>query len=227
MAIAATEAQEHPVARADAAYVGGVSLHITKPIAPGKREGLERVLRYGGRPPFSSTRLSQTASGKVCYQLRRPSHTGQTHVVLEPVAFLRRLAALMPPPRVHMVRFFGVFAPRHAMRREVAALAASAAATAGASLPQPAPRQGAAAHYRWAELLARVFAIDLTRCQRPGCVGTTKVIAEVIDPDVIAKILTHLGLMPEPAASGAPAAARAPPRRDIFVGPTALWPDQP
>jgi len=175
------------------------------------------------------TRLSQTPSGKVCYQLRRPSHTGQTHVVLEPVAFLRRLAALMPPPRVHMVRFFGVFAPRHAMRREVAALAASAAAASRvrASLPQPAPRQGAAARYRWAELLARVFAIDLTRCQRPGCVGTTKVIAEVIDPDVIAKILTHLGLMPEPAAAAATAAARAPPRRDIFVGPTALWPDQP
>jgi hypothetical protein len=43
--------------------------------------------------------------------MKRPSASGQTHLVLEPVAFLRRLSALIPPPRAHLVRYFGVFAP--------------------------------------------------------------------------------------------------------------------
>jgi len=98
------------------------------------------------------------------------------------------------------------------------------------SQPQPAPPSNAAARYRWAQLLSRVFAIDLTRCQRPGCAGTTKVIAQVTNPDVIAKILTHLGLAdsPAPIASPAPmAAARAPPWHGILEAPPAFWPDAP
>lgn len=203
---------KQPTARqqTDAAYVGGVSLHISKAIPTSKCARLERLLRYGARPPLASSRLTQTPSGKVAYELRRPSHTGQTHVVLAPVAFLRRLAALMPPPRVHMLRFFGVFAPRHAFRNEIAALAARAAdapARVEATQPQPA-RNSAPARYRWAQLLARVFAADLTRCQRPDCAGKVRVIAEIIDPDVIAKILSHLGLHD---VASAPPPARAPP----------------
>ncbi len=204
---------KRPLARpqTDAAYVGGISLHITKAIPANKRDRLERLLRYGARPPLASSRLTQTPSGKVAYELRRPSHTGQTRVVLEPVAFLRRLAALMPPPRVHMLRFFGVFAPRHAFRNEIAVLAAHAAADAPARVeatqPQPA-RNSAPARYRWAQLLARVFTEDLTRCQRPACPGKVRVIAEILDPDVIAKILNHLGLY---EVSPSPPPARTPP----------------
>ncbi|MBK9072389.1 MAG: transposase [Myxococcales bacterium] len=196
----------------DAAYVGGVSLHISQALPTNKRDRLERLLRYGARPPLASSRLTQTPSGKVAYELRRRGHTGQTHVVLEPVAFLRRLAALMPPPRVHMLRFFGVFAPRHAFRGEIATLAAQAADAPRIEPTQPqTARNTAPARYRWAQLLARVFADDLTRCQRPGCAGKVRVIAEIIDPDVIAKILSHLGLSDTaPATSAARALPPAP-----------------
>jgi len=51
----------------------------------------------------------------------------------------------------------------------------------------------------WARLLKRVFDIDIEQC--PHCGGTLKIIAAIVDPTVIAKILTHLGLP-----------ARAPPR---------------
>ena len=44
----------------------------------------------------------------------------------------------------------------------------------------------------WARLLKRVFDIDIERC--PYCGGTLKIIAAIVDPSVIAKILAHLGL---------------------------------
>ena len=59
-------------------------------------------------PAFAHKRLSLTPSGKVSYRLRKPYYTGQTEVVLEPVAFLRRLAALVPPRGQHQS---GITAP--------------------------------------------------------------------------------------------------------------------
>ena len=44
----------------------------------------------------------------------------------------------------------------------------------------------------WAQLLKRVFAIDITTC--PQCSGPLTLLAAIEDPAVIVKILTHLGL---------------------------------
>jgi hypothetical protein len=43
----------------------------------------------------------------------------------------------------------------------------------------------------WAQRLKRVFAIDIEKCEK--CDGKMKVIASIEDPDVIDKILKHLG----------------------------------
>ena len=45
----------------------------------------------------------------------------------------------------------------------------------------------------WARLLKRVF--DIERC---ACGGKLKLIAVIEEPAVIEKILTHLGLSPQP-----------------------------
>jgi hypothetical protein len=67
-------------------------IHAGTSVAAGDRAGLERLLRYMGRGPLSVQRLSRTETGKVRYRLRKPYFTGQTEVVLEPVALLKRLA---------------------------------------------------------------------------------------------------------------------------------------
>ena len=51
----------------------------------------------------------------------------------------------------------------------------------------------------WARLLKRVFELDLEHS--PNCGGELKITAPILEPPVIEKILTHLGLQ-----------ARAPPR---------------
>ena len=65
--------------------------------------------RTGG--PLSLERLSQLTDGRLSYRMKRPSASGATSLEFTPVEFLRRVAALIPPPRVNLVRFFGVLAP--------------------------------------------------------------------------------------------------------------------
>ncbi len=48
----------------------------------------------------------------------------------------------------------------------------------------------------WAKRLKRVFAIEIERCWR--CGGTLRVIASIEQPDVIERILDHLGSDSEP-----------------------------
>ena len=86
------------------------SLHANLDVDANARKKLERLLRYGLRPAFAQRRLSITPSGKVRLELRKPTHTGQTAIVFEPKAFLRRLIATIPPRRANNVRFHGVYA---------------------------------------------------------------------------------------------------------------------
>ena len=65
-----------------------------------RRAKRERLARYVSRPPVSVERLDLTAQGQVRYRLKTPYRDGTTHIVLEPVDFIARLAALVPPPRV-------------------------------------------------------------------------------------------------------------------------------
>ena len=62
----------------------------------------------------------------------------------------------------------------------------------------------------WAELMSRVFGINVLKC--PECSGQCRVIACIEDPKVIRKILRHLGL-PTQGATLHP--ARGPPDRQL------------
>ena len=48
----------------------------------------------------------------------------------------------------------------------------------------------------WAKLLARVFMIDVTRCVQ--CGGEVKAIAVIFEKSVTSKILSSVGLNPQP-----------------------------
>ena len=70
------------------------------------------------------------------------------------------------------------------------------------------PVGSAKGRMRWAQLLKRVFDIDIERCLHRG--GQLKLIAAIEDAAAIVRILTHLGLAAQPPP-------RAPARRvDLF-----------
>lgn len=73
--------------------------------------GRRRPAVYLARAPVAEDRLSVDRDGLVVYELKRPFSDGTTHVLFEPIDFIARLAALVPRPRAHLVRYHGVFAP--------------------------------------------------------------------------------------------------------------------
>ena len=85
------------------AWHEGFSLHAGVVIAEHDRDALERLCRYGARPAFAQERLAWTDDGRIAYRLERPWPDGRTELVLPPVAFLRRLCGIIPPPRRHLV----------------------------------------------------------------------------------------------------------------------------
>jgi hypothetical protein len=140
-------------------------------------------------------RLALTSAGQVRYALKTPYRDGTTHIVLEPLDLMALLAALVPPPRMHLTRFHGVFAP-HSQLRAAVTPAHRGVGSKGQGADQCTDRPATPRHVAmtWAQRLKRVFGIDIDididTCAR--CGGKLKVIASIEEPQVIAKILAHL-----------------------------------
>ena len=116
------------------AFLEGYLLHADHLIDANARDGFERLCRYGARSPVVNTRLSLNPSGRVVVSLKRPLRDGRTALAFTPIDFLRRLATLIPPPRRHLTRYHGVFAPNHHLRAAICAVCRNRAAP-----PRPAP----------------------------------------------------------------------------------------
>ena len=107
------EAEELPFSEGErCASVAGVSLHANVAVPARDRARLERLCRYVARPPVATERLSRLPDGRLLYRLRRRWRDGTTHLVFAPLELVEKLAALIPPPRFHLVRYHGVLAPR-------------------------------------------------------------------------------------------------------------------
>ena len=97
------------------------------------RAGLERLLRYCARPPFSMDRLRKAGSELVYRCAKQHSEPGSDkrgakvdELDLTPLELIDRIAALVPLPRTHRHRYFGVLAPNSPLRAAVTAMAAAA-----------------------------------------------------------------------------------------------------
>jgi len=146
------------------------------------------LCRYITRPAIAERRLSLANNGNVVIALKTPYDDGatgvaQSHVVLSPMEFMGRLAALVPKPRVNLTRFHGVFSSNSKLRKHVVPQQPA---------KQEEPQKPKAYGMTWAQRLKRVFAIDIEQCEK--CGGPVRIIASIEKPEVIDKILKHLGL---------------------------------
>ena len=168
------------------------------------RTRLEQLCRYITRPALSDERVQLNAAGQVMLKLKTPWRDGTTHLVMSPLEFMQRLAAMVPRPRLHLIRFHGVLAPNAKLRAQVVPqgpkLQEQANEAAAASECETEPVRGRAYRISWARLLKRVFDIDIQHC--PNCGGELKVIAVILERPVVEKILTYLCMDPQPPPRG-------------------------
>ena len=142
----------------------------------------------------------------------------------------------MPRPRRHLVTYHGVLAPAASVRSQIVpgaddeeeedgvggdgqqdderALAEPGAEESGEARARRARvphrpgkrRMGGRRYYTWAELLRRVFAIEIFTC--PRCGGSRRLLAAILDPASIERVLRSMGL---PCDAPELAPARDPP----------------
>ncbi len=190
----------------------GFSLHAaTCVVEATDRDQLERLCRDVIRPPLAAGRLQILDAEQVVFSLKSVWSDGTYQIVLSPEELLEKLAALVPPPRLNLVRYHGVLAPNAADRAQIVPgpkeeVEASAAGTSEGE-PTPAQRRHRLA---WAVLLARVFQFDVTEC--PACGGHMKIVAAVTDARSIRIYLEGVDL---PSRAPPIAPARPPPQQEF------------
>ena len=153
------------------ASISGFSVHANVCIPAHDRLRLERLCRYAGRPPLAAERLSALPDGRLLYRLKRRWRDGTTHMIFEPIELVEKLAALVPPPRFNLIRYYGVLAPAAAFRSLVIPESESPTDSPPPHASCPAkpgivPIDTANArekgrcrprNYSWAQLMRRVF----------------------------------------------------------------------
>jgi hypothetical protein len=182
------------------AHGGGFSINGAVRIGADDRRGLERLLRYCARPLYAAGRLQWIVPGeRLRYRLAKPGPSGETELILTPFEFIDRIAQLMPAPRRHRHRYFGVFAPNAPLRKQITACA-------GLPIGQQTPEQTSASKVGeaargvsaslWAMLLARIYEVFPLIC--PYCGSELRILTFITDSNSISTILTHLGLPAQP-----------------------------
>ena len=116
------------------ADINGFSLHAAVRCGADDRNSLEQLCRTITRPALANERVQCNAAVQGVLKLKTPWHDGTTHLVMSPLAFMQRLAALVPRPRLHLIRFHGVLAPNAKLRATVV----SQGPNDGAEAAQPA-----------------------------------------------------------------------------------------
>lgn len=179
----------------------GFSVDGTVKVAVGDYGRLKRLVRYLARPAVSAERVEyDRETGTVTVRSSKKVQ-GVRPVVAQydALTFLSLLALQVPPPRVHMVRYYGYYSVRSRAERRRRAVEGKE------DIHTVAPPPASTRRRRWAELLRLVFEVDVLRCDK--CAGKMKIISFITttQPEVIRRILEHLGVSTvTPRAHGPP-----------------------
>jgi len=192
----------------------GFSIDQSVYLPAGDKLGIERLVQYITRCPFSLSRLVKvTDTGQVVYKAEKqacrafPDHNGdgiasgpkRNFQVLGPLDFIAEFIQHIPPKGSHLVRYYGFYSNKaRSMRKKAAASGDAATQTDDESPP------GRRCSQTWAMLIKRVYEVDPLAC--PKCGGVMKVVSFIEPPQaqVIEKILSHCGLWQERASRAPP-----------------------
>ena len=208
---------------------GGFSVDGSVQLHKNDRKGLERLLRYCARPIFASEKLEQISDNLLIYKPDKQWKSSNGHsyaqhpITLSPIEFIEKISTLVPPPRIHRHRYFGVLAPNSPYREQVTSHASqslddglikTADSSQGLSTEKaiPTTKKSSSSHYLWAILIARIYAVFPLVC--PDCGGQMRIIAFIREKPIINEILISIDEPTKPPVLLPP---RAPPLWDEYL----------
>ena len=193
--------EEIPLAKGHRCFsINGFSLHANTSTNALARHRLSNLVEYISRGPLSNERLEITQSGNVKLKLKTGYSDGTSHLLFTPTEFIEKLSAIIPPPKSHLVKWSGVFAPNSPHRKNITL---KPDIKKGFAFKENCTDDNPIKNYSWSKMLAKVFKIDVTKCEH--CNGDMAVMAALIDRSEVVRYLKHVGIEHE-------APTRAPPR---------------
>jgi hypothetical protein len=153
-----------------AEVVGGVIFHPASGIDADAVAQVQATLRRRILRAFVGRSLLQSCDAKEMLGYQHSGFSVDAGVRIEShdraaLELIARIAALVPPPRTHRHRYFGVLAPNSPLGAAAVALAA--------------PAKRSPAHYLWAVLIARIYEVFPLLC--PLCGGQMRLIAFITE----------------------------------------------
>jgi hypothetical protein len=205
----------------------GFSVDNSVRVEGGDHAGMQRLVEYISRCPFSLARMiSLTKDGKILY---RASHTNclpfpvsgdsslmagipRNFEVFDPLDFLAEVTQHIPNKGEHQIKYYGFYSNKNRGLREK-----EKKPVVSAGLPEP-PETVSRRKWRmtWATLIKAVYEVDPLKC--PKCGGEMRIVSFIKEGPVIEKILRHCNLWK--AAEPRPPPQIKPPSVPENNGPT-------
>jgi hypothetical protein len=176
----------------------GFHVYCGPRIYPRDEETMENLARYIIRASFSQERMTYLPEEPkvIC----RSKDGGQERT-FDPLEWLAAMSSDIPNKGEQMVRYYGYYSNVSRGRRKKQ--------NHDALIPSILEPEADSKAYRksWARLIQKIYEVDPLVC--PKCQGQMRIISFIEDPEVIRKILEHLGLWlakrrPQPRANGPP-----------------------
>jgi hypothetical protein len=193
----------------------GFSVDNSVRVEKGDKAGMQRLIEYIARCPFSLARMvSLTDDGKVLY---RASHTNcipfplsgdatvlkgipRNFEVYDPLDFLAEVTQHIPNKGEHQIRYYGFYSNKKRGMQEKNMPKAQQVP----GMPQPDTPFRQKCRMTWAALIKAVYEVDPLKC--PKCGGAMKIVGFIEEESVIEKILRHCKRWRDPPPRPPPAA---------------------
>jgi hypothetical protein len=165
----------------------GFSVDQSVFLPAGDQAGIERLIQYMTRCPFSLSRLVKVSdSGQIVYQAEKqacrafpdPKGDGtqagvkRNFQILPPLDFLAEFTQHIPANGSHLIRYYGWYSNKSRGMRKKAEVEASAESSSEDNAPAATVVRSS---QTWAMLIKRVYEVDPLSC--PKCGGQMKIVA--------------------------------------------------
>jgi len=161
----------------------GFNVFCGSRIQPGSEDAMENLARYIIRASFSQERMTYIPEeSKVVYK----SKDGKEEKIFDALEWLAAMCSHVPNKGQQMVRYVGFYSNVARGKRKKN--------DQDGLIPSILEPESSAKEYKrnWARLIQKIYEVDPLTC--PKCSGKMKVISIIERPEIIKKILRHLGL---------------------------------
>ena len=185
----------------------GFSVDMSVRIEAADHSGMQRLVEYISRCPFSLARMVNiTNDGKILYRAGKAEcipfpKTGdkdlssgmrRNYEVYDPLDFLAEVTQHIPNKGEHQIRYYGQYSNK---KRGMAEKTKKPVVPALPGMPEPDTTYRRKCRMTWAALIKCVYEVDPLKC--PKCGGEMKIVAFIEEKTLIEKILRHCKIWQE------------------------------